>query len=74
MIAGGTAISVTDDEIIEAMQEIARLEGIFACPEGAATLAGLKHLLLQGFLKHTETIVLLNTGSGLKYPDLEMPN
>jgi len=72
--SGGTAISVTDGEIIEAMHEIARLEGIFACPEGAATLVGLKHLLLQGFLKPAETIVLFNTGSGFKYPDLIMTN
>ena len=66
----GTAVAVTDTEIIEAVQEIAHLEGILACPEGAATLAGLKHLLAQGFLSHTEQIVLFNTGSGLKYPEL----
>ena len=66
----GTAIAVTDTEIIEAVQEIAHLEGILVCPEGAATLAGLKHLLAQGFLNCTERIVLFNTGSGLKYPEL----
>lgn len=66
----GTAIAVTDTEIIEAVQEIAHLEGILVCPEGAATLAGLKHLLAQGFLSCTERIVLFNTGSGLKYPEL----
>lgn len=66
----GTAVAVTDTEIIEAVQEIAHLEGILACPEGAATLAGLKHLLAQGFLNRTEKIVLFNTGSGLKYPEL----
>lgn len=68
--SGGFAVAVTDEEIIEAVHELAYLEGIFACPEGAATLAGLKHLLSQGFLKHEETIVLFNTGSGLKYPEL----
>ncbi len=67
---GGTALAVEDDEMVEAMYELAATEGIIACPEGAATLVGLKHLLKQGFLGPEETIVLLNTGSGYKYLDL----
>ncbi len=67
---GGTALAVEDDEMVEAMYELASTEGIIACPEGAATLVGLKHLLNQGFLGPDETIVLLNTGSGYKYLDL----
>ena len=67
---GGTALAVEDDEMVEAMYELAATEGIIACPEGAATLVGLKHLLNQGFLGPDETIVLLNTGSGYKYLDL----
>jgi threonine synthase len=67
---GGTALAVEDDEMVEAMYELAATEGIIACPEGAATLVGLKKLLEQGFLQSDDTIVLLNTGSGYKYLDL----
>jgi len=49
---------------------MARLEGIDACPEGAATLAGLERLLADGTLAGDERIVLFNTGSGLKHPEL----
>ncbi len=66
----GGAIAVEDPEILEAMRELARLEGIFACPEGAACLAALKKLLAQGTISPDERIALFNTGSGLKYLDL----
>lgn len=65
--SGGTAIAVTDDEICEAQAQIARCEGVFACPEGAATLAALRHLIHQGWISPDERVVLFNTGSGLKY-------
>ncbi|MBC7339543.1 MAG: threonine synthase, partial [Firmicutes bacterium] len=45
-------------------------EGLFICPEGAATLAGLLHLREAGLVGADERIVLFNTGSGLKYTDL----
>ena len=67
---GGTAVAVSDDQIRVAMKELALAEGVLACPEGAATLAGLKRLLADGTLDSRETIVLLNTGSGYKYLDL----
>ena len=67
---GGTALAVEDTEMVAAMYELATAEGIIACPEGAATLVGLKQLLQQGFLQPDDTIVLLNTGSGYKYLDL----
>ena len=67
---GGTALAVEDAEMVAAMYELATAEGIIACPEGAATLVGLKHLLQQGFLQPDDSIVLLNTGSGYKYLDL----
>ena len=67
---GGTALAVEDGEMVDAMYEMAATEGIIACPEGAATLVGLKRLVNQGFLGADETIVLLNTGSGYKYLDL----
>jgi threonine synthase len=68
--SGGTAIAVSDAEIISAMYELARTEGVFACPEGAATVAAFKHLAASGFLHPEERVVLFNTGAGLKYAEL----
>ena len=68
--SGGTALTVTDDEALAAVPEIATAEGVFACPEGAATLAALHKLLQSGEVDASERIVLLNTGSGLKYLDV----
>jgi threonine synthase len=68
--SGGTAISVTDEEIVKAMFELGEQEGLFAAPEGAATWAGAKHLLETRAVRPDERIVLMNTGSGLKYADL----
>jgi threonine synthase len=65
----GTAIAVSDESIIESQKQLARMEGIFAAPEGAATLAALKELIRQGWVHPEERIVLFNTGSGLKYLD-----
>ena len=66
----GTAISVTDEEIKNAVKQVARTEGLFICPEGAAAVAASHKLLREGFLKPEEKVVILNTGSGLKYPEL----
>ena len=63
---GGAAITVGSKESLDAVREMARLEGVFACPEGAATLAGLKKALDDGLVGRDERIVLMNTGSGLK--------
>jgi threonine synthase len=68
--SGGGAITVTDTEIVEYMKIVASLEGLFVCPEGAATAAGLVKLLADGTLGSEETVLLLNTGSGLKYLEL----
>lgn len=65
--SNGTAVTVTDAEILAAQKELAAAEGIFAAPEGAATLAALKHLLAKDWIQSSEKIVLFNTGSGLKY-------
>src|SRR4030095_9587493 len=67
--SNGTAIAVSDESILESQKQLAGLEGIFAAPEGAATLAALKELLQQGWVLPDERIVLFNTGSGLKYLD-----
>jgi threonine synthase len=68
--SGGTAVAVSDDEILSAMSEMARLEGIFAAPEGAATLAGYRKLVASGRLDPAESVVLFQTGSGLKTHEL----
>lgn len=66
----GQAVAVTDDAILDAMEEFARFEGIDACPEGAATLAGLHRLVERGLVRADERVVLFNTGTGLKHPEL----
>jgi threonine synthase len=65
----GTAVAVSDQAILESQKLLARMEGIFAAPEGAATLAALKKLIQQGWIQAEERVVLFNTGSGLKYLD-----
>jgi threonine synthase len=65
--SGGTAIAVSDSDMLDAGIELASSEGIFAAPEGAACIAALGKLLANGFLKPSERVVLYNTGSGLKY-------
>jgi threonine synthase len=69
----GTAVAVTDGAILRSMKDLGR-EGIMACPEGAATLAALRKLLDAGWIDPDEGILLYNTGTGLKYPELfELP-
>ncbi|HEU5337135.1 MAG TPA: threonine synthase, partial [Terriglobales bacterium] len=67
--SGGVAVAATDQEIMQAVQHWARTEGVFAAPEGAAALVAYRKLLTQGFFGPGETVVLYNTGSGLKYVD-----
>ncbi len=71
--SGGTAIAVSDDEMIQAAVELATDEGIFAAPEGGACIAALRKLLATGFLTPDERIVIYNTGSGLKYLEAYSP-
>jgi threonine synthase len=66
----GTAVSATDKEILEATRHWAKTEGIFAAPEGAACLVAYRKLIASGFLRPEDTVVLFNTGSGLKYLDV----
>jgi threonine synthase len=67
--SGGLALSVTDDEIMDALRHWARVEGIFAAPEGAAVLAAYRNLRASEFFSEEDTVVLFNTGTGLKYLD-----
>jgi len=66
----GIAVAVSDSSILEAQHKLGRMEGIFAAPEGAATLAALEKLVEQKWIQPEERVVLFNTGSGLKYIDL----
>lgn len=66
----GTAVAVSDDEIKHAFHHWARTEGIFAAPEGAASLAAYRKLRSSGFLSENDKVVLFNTGTGLKYLDV----
>jgi len=65
--SGGTAIAVTDDELIAATREIGASEGVFCAPEGAACLPALRKLIEAGEVKTSDRVVLFNTGSGVKY-------
>src|SRR5688572_23683899 len=65
--SGGTAIAIDDEELINAVGEIGSTTGIFAAPEGAACLPALRKLISSGGVEGGETVVLFNTGSGIKY-------
>jgi threonine synthase len=68
--SGGVALAVTDDQIMDAVREWGRVEGVFAAPEGAAALAAYRKLRARTFFGPDDTVVLFNTGSGLKYLDV----
>ena len=68
--SGGLALAATDAEILEATRHWAKVEGVFAAPEGAASLVAYQKLLASGFFGADDTAVLFNTGSGLKYLDV----
>ena len=65
----GTALTVTDEEMMQAGKELASLEGIFAAPEGAATVTAARKLVESGWIKKDETVVMFNTGTGYKYAE-----
>ncbi|MFM8580572.1 MAG: threonine synthase [Planctomycetaceae bacterium] len=71
--SGGTALTVTDDELLAGVYEIAKHQGLYACPEGGAVWKAACHLAESGWLDPTAEIVLFNTGSGLKYNHLFEP-
>ncbi|MGA7697717.1 MAG: threonine synthase [Candidatus Sulfotelmatobacter sp.] len=68
--SGGLALAATDPEILAATRHWAMVEGIFAAPEGAASLVAYQKLLASDFFTPDDTVVLFNTGSGLKYLDV----
>jgi threonine synthase len=66
---GGTAVSVTDEALLAEQRTVARLEGSLICPEGAACFAAVRRLRASGWLSQTDEVVVLNTGTGLIYPE-----
>jgi threonine synthase len=67
---GGTAVAVTDEALLADQRAVARLEGSLICPEGAACFAAVRQLRAAGWLSGTDQVVVLNTGTGLIYPDI----
>jgi threonine synthase len=65
--SGGTAVEVTDEELVAAVGEIGAAEGIFAAPEGAACLPAIRKLIADGSIEKGESVVIFNTGAGVKY-------
>lgn len=65
----GCAVAVSDEELLRAQQALAASEGLFVCPEGAATFVAARKLRETGWIGQGERVVLLNTGTGLKYPE-----
>ena len=71
--SGGFSYSVTDEQILADMRELAALEGVFVCPEGAAAYGALKAMVEDGRIGADERVVVFNTGAGIKYADLLQP-
>ncbi|MEU1751106.1 threonine synthase [Micromonospora matsumotoense] len=67
--SSGTAVAVDDAEILADLRDFAAREGLLLCPEGAACLTAARHLRAGGWIRADERVVVLNTGSGLKYPE-----
>ena len=68
--SSGTALSVGDDEMLAEIPRAGQAEGIFFCPEGAACIAALRHLIERKWIKSSDAVLLFNTASGLKYLDV----
>jgi threonine synthase len=71
---GGTCVAVSDEDTLWGLEQISRLEGAFICPEGASLVAAARNLLRDGWLQADQRVVLLNTGAGIKYPDIMQPH
>jgi threonine synthase len=65
----GCAVAVDDADTLDELDTMARSEGLFACPEGAVTLAAARRLRREGWIKPQECVVLINTGTGALYPE-----
>jgi threonine synthase len=67
---GGTAVAVPDADALAAQAECARAEGLLVCPEGGVALAAIRALRTEGWIGADDEVVVLNTGTGLKYPEV----
>jgi threonine synthase len=65
--SNGTAIAVSDEELVKAVGEIGAAEGIFTAPEGSACLPALRKMIEESLVSENETVVIFNTGAGVKY-------
>ena len=70
---GGTCVAVPDADTMWGLERISRMEGAFICPEGAALVGAARMLLRDGWLEAGQRVLLLNTGAGIKYPDVMSP-
>ena len=68
--SNGAAVEVGEEEIIATVYEVARKEGLFICPEGAAAFAALRHLLSEGLITEEDSVLVFNTAAGTKYPEV----
>ena len=68
--SGGTAVSVSDTQMVSDMKVMGQLEGVSAAPEGGASLSAIRQLVADGRIKKHESVVLFNTGGALKYLDV----
>ncbi len=66
----GTAVSISDDDMLTEIPRVGKAEGIFFCPEGAACVAALRRLVENHWIKSDDEVVIFNTASGLKYLDV----
>jgi len=66
----GSAVAVSDEEIVATVYEIAKTEGLFICPEGAAAFAALRYLLREERIAETDRVLVFNTAAGIKYPEV----
>lgn len=68
--SGGTAVAVSDADLIQGARDIARAEGIFACPEGGACVPAVRRLVAEGAIQSDDRVVIFNTAAGVKYLDI----
>ncbi|HEX2930618.1 MAG TPA: threonine synthase, partial [Candidatus Binatia bacterium] len=68
--SSGTALSVSDAEMLAEIPKVGKAEGVFFCPEGAACVAALRRLFQSGWIEPNDEVLIFNTASGLKYLDV----
>ena len=72
--SNGFALSVSDEDIMEARDRVASVDGCFLCPEGAATMAAYEKSMSDGLISINDKVILFNCATGLKYPLPEVMN